>query len=81
MYKKKIAVEEGMDDVKQVLQDQGYQVVPPQEQDAEVYVLSGLDENTMGMMEISSNAPVVDARGLTANEVLKEVKNKIRLQY
>ncbi|MTI80680.1 MAG: YkuS family protein [Firmicutes bacterium] len=80
MYNKKIAVEDSLSDIKQALQEQGYQVVSPQEgQDAVAVIVTGMDENTMGMMGITALAPVIEARGMTANQILEQVENKVKL--
>ncbi|MBM7855807.1 hypothetical protein JOC37_002227 [Desulfohalotomaculum tongense] len=81
MQNKKIAVEDNLTDVKQALQQRGYQVVSPQQgQDAAAMVITGMDENIMGMMGITSSAPVIEARGLTTGEILQKIENKLQLQ-
>lgn len=77
----KIAVAENLSQVKQELSDQGYQVVTMDEaNEADCCVITGLDENMMGMAETMTKAPVINAQGLTANEIVNQVQQRIQLQ-
>ncbi|WP_066634164.1 YkuS family protein [Desulfolucanica intricata] len=75
MNKKTVAVEDGLTEIKETLQKEGYKVVTPsQAQSAAVIVTTGLDNNVMNMQDITTKAPVVNASGKTTQEVFKEIK-------
>jgi hypothetical protein len=76
----KIAVEDTLGDVKQHLQSQGFEVVAMNEANianCDCCVISGQDNNVMGMANAATKAPVITAQGLTAEEVSQAVKRKI----
>lgn len=78
---KKIGVEESLKNVQQALQDKGYEVVKlKQNSDAKgcaACVITGLDNNVMGMQTTSLDGPVIEASGLTADEICEELENKL----
>lgn len=73
----KIGVEGSMTDVAQALQAKGHEVVPlRQEQDAQgcdCCVITGQDRNVMGMMDTATAGSVIQASGLTADQVCQQV--------
>jgi hypothetical protein len=73
-----IAVEEGLRPVKEILTRKGYHVVGL---DAGVAVaaavVSGMDINMMDMQTTEIDAPIINAAGMTPEEVLREVENKM----
>ncbi|PLS17702.1 hypothetical protein CVD28_10765 [Bacillus sp. M6-12] len=77
----KIGVEQSLTNVQQALRDRGHEVVQlRQESDAngcQCCVISGQDENVMGMQATSVQASVIDASGLTAEEVCQQVESRI----
>ena len=76
----KIAVENGLDNVKQALQNSGHEVVSLNEsnmKNCECCVISGLDQNMMGMSELETEGRVINARGMTAEEVVNEVNETL----
>jgi hypothetical protein len=76
----KIAVENGLDNVKQALQNSGHEVVSLNESSmkhCECCVISGLDQNMMGMSELATEGRVINARGMTAEEVVNEVNETL----
>ncbi|WP_017753548.1 YkuS family protein [Calidifontibacillus oryziterrae] len=77
----KIGVEQSLTDVQQALQENGHQVVQlKQESDAngcDCCVITGLDTNVMGIANTVIEGPVIEAKGLTANQVVQEVENHI----
>lgn len=77
----KIGVEGSLSDVQQALQEKGYEVVQlRQENDAkgcDCCVITGLDSNVMGMADTVIDGPVIEANGLTADEICREVENRI----
>ena len=76
-----IAVEDSLNNVTQELEEKrDYSLVSLEDADldqVDAVVLTGSDENVMGMMDTITEAPVVNAEGLDANEVKEAIKNKI----
>ncbi|MFC4320359.1 YkuS family protein [Litchfieldia salsa] len=77
----KIGIEGTLTDVQQALQERGYEIVElRQENDAkgcDCCVVTGLDSNVMGMADSVIKGPVIEANGLTAEEICQEVENRI----
>lgn len=70
-----VAVENDLQNVKQALKSQGYKTVDMnQSVNASCIVVSGMDQNFMGMEEVQNNVPVVIAKGKSAQEVVSDVK-------
>jgi hypothetical protein len=78
----KIGVEQSLSDVQQTLRDKGHNVIElKQEYDTEgcdCCVVTGLDNNVMGMQDTVMKGSVINADGLTAEEVCQAVENKIQ---
>lgn len=74
---RKVAVEEGVSNsLREMLKGEGYQVVSPYRgQDVEAIIVSGLDNNVMNMQDIASQAPVIDADGKTAEEIIQRLRS------
>nr|WP_249315652.1 YkuS family protein [Bacillus sp. FJAT-49711] len=79
----KIGIEPALTNVQQALQEKGYEVVPVHNEsdikNVDCCVVSGLDSNFMGIQNISMEGSVIDANGMSAEEVCREVENKIKL--
>lgn len=77
----KIGVEQSLTDVQQALKEKGHDVIQlKQESDAngcDCCVVTGLDSNVMGIANTVIKGPVVEASGLTAEQVCQEVNNRI----
>ena len=77
---KRIAVEDTLSDVAQALQSKGYEVVSlKQESDAsgcDCCVVSGQDQNVMGMQSVSTQGSVINADGMTADQVCQQVDSR-----
>ncbi|MFC4402270.1 YkuS family protein [Gracilibacillus xinjiangensis] len=77
----RIGVEESLTNVQQMLQAEGHEVVVlRQEQDAngcDCCVISGLDENMMGMQNTAIQGSVISANGLSANDITEQVNQKL----
>lgn len=77
----KIGVEDTLSDIAQALKDNGHEVMAlTQEADADrcdCCVISGQDENVMGIQEIETPGPVIDARGMSAEDVCEEVGQRL----
>lgn len=75
MALKRVAVEEALTGVRDLLERKGYQVVSPQD-GGEVLatVVTGLDKNVMNMQDITARGRVIDASGLTPEEVVARLE-------
>jgi hypothetical protein len=76
-----IAVEEGLTDVRQALQDAGFRVTgmdPGEIWQAGAVVVSGLDVNMMGQQDIVTRAPVINAASRSAEEIVAEVRRRLQ---
>lgn len=77
---KRVAIEPNLTPVRAALQARGWQVVPLEpgrRQAADAYVVTGMQDNLLGMMDTGGNkAPVIEARGLTAEQVVQEVERR-----
>ncbi|MFD0049606.1 YkuS family protein [Actinomycetes bacterium NPDC127524] len=78
----KIGVEQSLANVQQALAEKGYDVVTlKQESDAQgcdFCVVTGLDSNVMGMQDTSIKGSVIDANGLSADEVCEQIQQKMQ---
>ena len=75
----KVAVEKHLSDVKQILEQNGYEVVGMDSAtNCSCCVISGQDKNVMGMADTATEAPVINAEGLTAQEILDRVNQSVR---
>lgn len=78
----KIGVEHSLTDVQQALQQKGHQVIQlHSEQDAQgcdCCIITGMDSNVMGMSNHSIDGPVIEASGLTAEEICQQVESRIQ---
>lgn len=77
----RVGVEESLTDVKQALQEKGYEVVDLYSMEdaanCDCCVVTGLDQNVMGMSSDVPDASVIQAKGMTAEEVCKEVEERL----
>lgn len=71
----KVAVDEGLSGIRELLALEGYEVVHPEEAvGAVALVTNGLQENMLNMQEVTFSGPVIDARGKTPAEILAAVR-------
>lgn len=80
----KIAIEPTLSDVKEHLSDMGYNVVDIDVNKEtgslrgfDAVVVNGLSTNLLGMSNTRSKAPVINADGLTPEQVAQEIRNKL----
>jgi glutamine amidotransferase PdxT len=77
----KIGVEESLTNIQEALREKGFDVVEiKQEADVknvDCCVVTGLESNVMGISDTSLKASIIEASGLTADEVCREVENKV----
>lgn len=78
----KIGVEHQLQNVQQALREKGYEVVnlakESDVQGCDACVVSGLDSNVMGMHDTVIEGPVIEARGLSAEEVCQQVEQHLQ---
>jgi len=78
----KVGVEQSLTNVQQALRNKGYDVVElKQESDAQncdCCVLTGLDSNVMGIQDTTIKGSVIEANGLSADEVCREVESRLQ---
>lgn len=79
----KVAVENSLSSIKQVLQNNGYEVVnledggAAQSNDVQCCIISGLDKNVMGMADVTTQASIINADGMTDEQVLQQVQQTV----
>jgi len=86
MAQKRVAIENTLGSVKQLLDEKGYEVVQldPHTQtgielkNCDAVVISGMDDNMMGMTTIKTGSPVISAKGMSPQEVLNQLENTMR---
>jgi len=74
---KQIAVQPGLENVSQALKAAGYQVVNLEQnnlKNVQCVVVSGGDDNMLGIQTTNTKAPVINAEGLSAQDVVERVK-------
>ena len=68
--------------VQQALREKGHDVVElKQESDAQncdCCVVTGLDSNVMGMQDTFTKGSVIDANGMSADEVCQQVESRLQ---
>lgn len=82
----KIAVQEGLDRVKNYLAEKGYAVetigfnaaTKAQDSDYRAIVLTGLSKDFMGISDTVTRVPVIDATGMTEEEIFKRVEKELQ---
>lgn len=75
--KARVAVESDLTNVSEYLEEQGYEIIEfmhsddlaEELRDVEAIVTTGLDENLLGMHDIETDAFVIEASGLTPEEI------------
>lgn len=84
---KRVAVSDSLTPVKQLLNREGYQVVNLESDarlsgkgmgDFDAVVVSGIDDNMMGMQDISGGGVVIVAAGKRPEEIVEELNNRFR---
>lgn len=73
---KKVAVESNLTDITRELENRGYTVVSPKSGDDFIAaVVMGMDSNLMSIQNTSTKAPVINASGLTPQEVISRIES------
>lgn len=78
----KIGVDPALTNVKQLLLEKRYEVIDLEsEADAEkcdFCVITGMDTNIMGISNVITEGSVIEASGLTAEEVCQQLESKFQ---
>jgi hypothetical protein len=74
---KTIAVEDSLTPIKQTLQDRGYNVTRMGDPKIDAIIVSGIDDDFMGMEDVMYNVPVINAQGKSAEDVVTELEMKL----
>lgn len=82
----RIAVESNLTPIQELLQEQGYRVdalqpaemVESNPKEYDVMVISGLEKDLMGIEDRVQNCPVINASGLTPEEVSNRVAQTVQ---
>ncbi|MFS0638288.1 YkuS family protein [Mesobacillus foraminis] len=76
----RVGVEQSLTNISEALREKGYDVVDlKQENDAQgcdCCIISGIDSNIMGMQDTVTQGSVIEANGLSANEVCRQVEQR-----
>jgi hypothetical protein len=83
MNNKRVAVEANLSNVREYLSQQGYDCCDLHAQnlngqDLAAIVISGADQNVMGISDTTTKAPVINAHGLRPEEVAQRIQNQTR---
>ncbi|NLY17575.1 MAG: YkuS family protein [Clostridiaceae bacterium] len=78
----KIAVQKGLTPVKEYLADHGYDVetfevndhLETKNNNFDAIIVTGLNTNSLGINETATNAPIIDATGMTPEEIHEQLQ-------
>lgn len=81
MQRGRVVVADELGNVKAALRDQGYEVLGMSalNQNPDAVIISGLNENIIGMEDMQANTPVISAHGLSANEVISVLRERMKM--
>lgn len=78
----KIGIEESLTDVENALKEKGYDVIMLKAIDdakgCDCCVVTGLDSNMLGISNVVTEGSVIEASGLSADEICRKVEQKIQ---
>ncbi|MCA1038124.1 YkuS family protein [Bacillus infantis] len=79
---KRIAVEQSLTNIQEALRAKGYDVIDMKTQEdaqnCSCCVVTGLDSNVMGMQDTFTQSSVIEANGLSADEVCRQVESRLQ---
>jgi hypothetical protein len=84
MLGKTIALEKGQQNLKRALEESGFSTIEAEIPGsnnwlgADMIVITGQRENIMGMQYTETNAPVINAKGLTSEEIVNIAREKLQ---
>lgn len=77
----KIGVEESLTNVQEALRAMGYEVVQIRNENdmenCDCCVITGLEENVMGIASSVPEGAVIDARGYSADEICEQIQHRM----
>ncbi len=77
---RKVAIEQDLTQLQQYLSENGYEVVGMEQmENCDCCVITGGDQNIMGMQNVQTKVPVINAHGLTAEEIKQQIDARIQL--
>ncbi|MFZ5968156.1 MAG: YkuS family protein [Bacillota bacterium] len=79
---KKVAVERGLENIKSFLSTKGYTVtdldsIRTNLDSVDAIVVSGQDTNFLGMQDTTTRTAVINAKGMSAEDVHSRLKNRL----
>jgi hypothetical protein len=78
----KIALENSLGHMRDFLQNSGHEVTDMNNlRDCDCCVISGIDENMMGQHDTETQASVINANGMSDQEVLQAVNNRVNISF
>ncbi len=79
MQKRRVIVEDELGNIKSALQEKGFEVLGMNalSQNPDAVIVSGMDDNLMGMQDIQVDAPIISARNLDANQIIDELNRRM----
>lgn len=76
----RVGVEQSLSNISEALREKGYDVIDLKQQNdaqgCDCCVISGIDSNVMGMQDAVTQGSVIEANGLSAEEVCRQVEQK-----
>lgn len=78
----RVAIEDGLSSVEEMLKEEGYDVSSLGESgsEADAVVITGMDKNMAGYADILTNAFLIDASGRSPKEILDDLERHFRLR-
>ncbi len=76
-----VAIEEGLLNLKPYIESEGFQVVKMKEgQNADAYIITGLDENVTGDRTRAGESFLINARGRQPDEIIYDLQKHFQLR-
>lgn len=76
----RVGVEQSLSNISAALRERGHEVVELRSeadaQGCDCCVVTGIDSNVMGMQDVSTRGSVIEANGLSADEVCSQIDQK-----
>ncbi|MDD4237747.1 MAG: YkuS family protein [Desulfotomaculaceae bacterium] len=73
-----IAVKDGLSNIKDALERVGYKVASPDDGGKiDATIVTGMNDNMMGIQDIKEKPIVLDATGKTENQIIDELRSRI----
>jgi len=82
MKKYRIAIEEGLSNIEEMLKEEGYEVQELDEAgpQADAVIVTGMDEDFAGFADTLTDGIVIDASGRQPEEILYELEKHLRIR-